>query len=114
MIHQGFLLRLKPGGLEAYRRLHEAVPRQVELDEEAAGVISEIIFEHDGLLFVHSVIRDEATWDRARNSEASRRWAETLAPYLEMGPDGTVASTPLAEIYRHVAPSDQEPSPSTL
>jgi L-rhamnose mutarotase len=101
MIRQGFLLHLKPGGVDEYRRLHGNVPRQVELDEEAAGVIQETIFEHDGVLFIYSVIRDGETWDRARGSEASRRWAETLEPFLEMGPDGLVESTPLTEVYHH-------------
>lgn len=103
MIRQGFVLHVKPGGAEEYRRLHGDVPRQVELDEEAAGVIQETIFEHDGVLFVYSVIRDEATWDRARGSAASRQWAATLAPFLEMGPDGLPATTSLREVYHHEA-----------
>jgi L-rhamnose mutarotase len=113
MIRQGFLLRLKPGGVEEYRRLHQHVPRDVELDEEAAGVISETIFEHDGMLFVSSVIRDEETWERARGSVASRQWAETLTPFLEMNPDGTVASTALTEVYHHGSPPIEDTSTST-
>jgi L-rhamnose mutarotase len=105
VIRQGSLLRLKPDSVDEYIRLHTQVPRQVELDEEEAGVIEETIFEHDGQLFVFSVIRDEGTWDRARNSAASREWAERLTPYLEMGPDGLVVAVPLREVYHHRAGS---------
>ena len=101
VIRQGFLLRLKPGAAAEYRRLHENVPNRVESDEEDAGVVQETIFIRGDDLFVFSVIRDEGTWDRARGSEASRAWAATLEPYLEMDEQGQVLSTPLEEVYHH-------------
>ena len=104
MIRQGFLLRLKPGVADEYRAWHQRVPRQVEIDEEAAGVIQETIFIHGDTLFVFSVIEDEGTWDRARHSPASLEWAQTMAPYLVTGDDGLVQTTTLDEVYHHVAP----------
>jgi L-rhamnose mutarotase len=112
MIRQGFLMRLKPGAAEEYRRWHRQVPRQVELDEEAAGVIQETIFIHGDTLFVFSVIEDEGTWDRARHSAASLRWAETMAPYLVTGDDGVVLATQLDEVYHHGVPASGSPGTS--
>ena len=101
LIRQAYMMRLKPGGAEEYRRLHQHVPRQVLLDEAAAGAIEETIFEHDGILFGVSIVRDDQVWERARHSEACLQWALTLEPYLELGADGTAAVTPLTEIYHH-------------
>ena len=109
MIRKGFLLRLKPGAADEYRAWHQRVPRQVEDEEEAAGVIQETIFIHEDLVFVFSVLKDEGTWDRARNSPASVEWSENMARYLVAGSDGHMEVTPLAEVYHHVAPSTDEP-----
>ena len=104
MIRQAFIMWLKPGGSEEYRRLHGEVPRQVELDEEAAGVVRETIWLRGEMLFVVSEVRDELTWERARHSLAGQEWAATLTPYLVMDDTGSVKTELLEEVYDHTVP----------
>ena|SRR5579862_9196064 len=103
MVHRGFLLRLKPGAAQAYRALHIQIPPPVERAYDDAGILEETIFEKDGLLFVHSVARDDASLSRARDSEAGRNWALTMSEYLQEEVGGTGRSRELTLVYHHQA-----------
>jgi L-rhamnose mutarotase len=101
VIQEAFVMWLKPGGAEEYIRLHGDVPRQVLIDEEAAGVTREFIWRRGNMLFVFSELRDARTWERARSSEAARQWAVTLEPYLEMTESGEPKTEALELVYSH-------------
>jgi hypothetical protein len=44
--------------------------------------------------------RRPGAWERLWTSPVHRRWGELMAPLLELGDDGLIASTDLREVYR--------------
>jgi len=108
MEHQraGFMLQLKPGGLEAYERLHDQIWPELVAEMAAKGVEQVTIFHADSKLFIYSEIADARAWERLWNLDIHLRWAAELEPYLVLAEDGTPASTDLTEIF-HLVPANR-------
>lgn len=102
-MRQAFLMRLRPGALPEYERLHGAVWPELEAEIRAAGIDHFSIFEADPILVVSSEVRDAGAWERLWTSPIHRRWGELMEPLLEFGEDGLIASTELREVYRFSA-----------
>ena len=60
MIRSAFAMRLKPGGLEEYRRRHDAIWPELVAEIEKQGIAQITIFENDPDLFFYSEITDPA------------------------------------------------------
>lgn len=99
MIRRAFTMRLKPGGLEEYRRHHERIWRELVAEIERQGIAQITIFENDPVLFLYSEIRDEGAWDRLWRSEVHGRWAEVMNPLMEFREDGLVDSSEVREVF---------------
>lgn len=99
MIRRAFTMRLKPGGLEEYRRRHDAIWPELVAEIEKQGIAQITIFENDPDLFLYSEITDVEAWDRLWDSEIHDEWAEILDPLVESGEDGIVGPPELCEVF---------------
>ena len=88
-----FTMRLKPGGLAEYRRLHDAIWPELVKELEASGIRNMTIFEHDPVLFLYSEIPDEDI--RRAHVEPVRDVSARLAEELRrVGKDVPIAVLP--------------------
>jgi L-rhamnose mutarotase len=94
-----FTMRLKPGALAEYRRLHAQVWPELEQVIRAAGVVEMRIYERDPLLVVVSECSRSDAWDVIWNSEVHSRWDELMHPLLDYGDDGKIDSAEMHEVY---------------
>jgi L-rhamnose mutarotase len=97
---QAFIMRLRPGALAEYRRLHAAVWPELEAAIGEAGIDRFDIYEADPVLVVQSEVRDADAWQRLWESDVHRRWGELMEPLLEFGSDGMIDSAELRPVYR--------------
>jgi L-rhamnose mutarotase len=99
MIRRAFTMRLKPGMLDEYRRMHQQVWPELVQEIARSGIVSMTIFENYPLLFVFSEILDEAAWDKLWKSDVHHRWVEIMRPLLELRDDGIIDASELNEVY---------------
>jgi L-rhamnose mutarotase len=99
MIQRVFTMRLKPGALAEYRRLHENVWPELEAEIRASGVVSMRIFESDPLLVVFSECESESAWDAVWGSEVHERWDKLMQPLIAHGDDGLIAAAEMTQVY---------------
>ena len=82
MIRRAFTMRLKPGGLEEYRRHHDRIWPELVAEIERQGIAQITIFENDPVLFLYSEITDQEAWDRLWHTEIHDRWGEIMNPLM--------------------------------
>ena len=110
MIRRAFTMRLKPGGLEEYRRHHASIWPELVAEIEKQGIAQITIFENDPDLFLYSEITDVEAWDRLWASEIHDKWGEIMNPLMVFGDDGLVDSSEVREVFHleTVAGLDEE------
>jgi len=99
MIRRAFTMRLKPGGLEEYRRHHDSIWPELVAEIEKQGIAQITIFENDPDLFLYSEITDLEAWDRLWASEIHDKWGEIMNPLMVFGDDGIVDSAEVREVF---------------
>jgi L-rhamnose mutarotase len=90
MIRTAVVLTLKPGALEEYKRHHDNLWPELAAAIRESGIRQITTFQHGQTLFLYSEVEDDGAWDRLWETEVHKRWAEVMAPLLEMGADGKV------------------------
>jgi len=80
-----FLLRVKPGRLEEYRRRHEAVwPRMLDALRETGWRNYSLFLRDDGLLVGYFETPDlRAALEGMESKEVNARWQAEMAPFFE-------------------------------
>lgn len=104
MIRHAFTMKLRPGALVEYRRLHDNLWPDLFAAIEESGVATMTIFEADPYLFLYSEVRDEETWTKLWATEVHGRWSEALRPLFVLKEDGTPDLGDLTEIF-HITTS---------
>ena len=99
MIKRAFVMKLKPGGLDEYRKHHDNIWQELVDEIEKSGIGQISIFEADPVLFLYSEIYDEEAWDKLWGSEVHDRWAEIMNPLMEFRDDGIVDSSELNLVF---------------
>lgn len=100
-----FILKLKPGGLEEYKRLHEEIWPELVVELASHGIEQITLFVGEkGALFLSSEVKSEGAWERVWDTDIHMRWGERLKSCLELTEDGTPASEELTEIW-HLKPT---------
>lgn len=101
-VRKAFEPRLKPGALEQHVSWHDTIwtELQGELAKEAILEIS--LFQRDDSVSLFSRVRDDAAWDRRRDSDVHRRWGELMGPLMHERDDGIVDSREPTEIWHGV------------
>jgi L-rhamnose mutarotase len=92
-------MKLKPGGLPAYRKYHDEIWPELVAELERNGIGKIAIFEEDPVLFLYSEVYDEDSWDRLWASEVHVRWAVFMDELIEMGQGGAPDVVELREVF---------------
>jgi L-rhamnose mutarotase len=96
-------MRLKPGALADYRRIHDNIWPELREEMERSGILNMTIFERAPLLFVFTETRDEETFSRLWQSEVQQRWITEMEQFLEFTERGEIDAGDLREVFRFVA-----------
>ena len=101
----GFMLRLKPDGLDEYKRRHDEIWPELVQELAANGIEQVTIFNTDTTLFIFSRIADADSWEKLWHTPIHLEWAGELEPYMALDEAGAPDSTDLTEIF-HLLPAE--------
>ena len=82
----GFLLKVKEGMLEEYKKRHEAVwPEMLDALRRTGWHNYSLFMREDGLLFGYFEAEEsfQASLDGMDKEEVNARWQDTMAPFFE-------------------------------
>jgi len=99
MIRRAFTMKLKPGGLEGYRRQHHEIWADLVAEIERSGIAQITIFENDPVLVLYSEIRDPDAWDRLWATEVHTRWGKVMDEFMAVDETGAPESSELREVF---------------
>jgi L-rhamnose mutarotase len=99
VIRRAFTMKLKPGGLEEYRRHHDEIWPELVAEIERSGIGQITIFEADPVLVLYSEVRDVESWDRLWASEVHGRWGAIMNEFMAVGGSGAPESEELREVF---------------
>ena len=98
-----FLMYVKEGYQEEYRRRHRAVWPELLADLKKAGAHNYSIYLHGTQLFAYMEVEDFDRFVREMaRSEANRRWQEYMAPIMEIPLDPETGFPRLLEEVFHL------------
>jgi len=102
MQQHAFIMKVKPGCEDLYRRRHDAIWPELEQELRAAGIVDYAIFfdEDTHTLFAFQRLKDEHTAGQLPESPVIRRWWAHMADVIETEPDNTPVCRALREVYR--------------
>ena len=105
MLRKAFRLRVKPSAHAEYRRRHDALWPEMRDTLLAHGVRSYSIFldPPTSSLFAYAEIDSLAQWESIATTPVCRRWWAFMADIMDTNPDGSPATTDLAEVF-HLSP----------
>lgn len=85
MTQFAWVLELRPGYEEEYKRRHDEIWPDVVAETQAAGIRNYSIFRH-GLTLIGYFETDDLDWAIAHLNagEANRRWDEYMAPIMKI------------------------------
>lgn len=99
MIRRTFVMKLKPGALEEYKRRHDEIWPEL-VDEIRACGIRKMTTVVDGLtLTLFSEIESEDAWDRLWHSDVHMRWGDVMNPLMAFRDDGMVDARTVDEVF---------------
>jgi len=85
MPEYAWVLGVRPGYEDEYKKRHAEIWPEMEAALKAAGITSYAIFRHGLTLFGYFETADlDATISALRASETNRRWAEHMAPIMDI------------------------------
>ena len=83
-----WVLGVKPGYEDEYKKRHAEIWPEMEEALHEAGITSYSIFRHGLTLFGYFETDDlQATIDALKTSEVNKRWAEYMGPIMEIDID---------------------------
>jgi L-rhamnose mutarotase len=100
------MLKLKPGGLEEYKRWHDEIWPELVSELARNGVRQVSIYVTGSSLFIYSEVDSEDSWEKLWHTDIHLKWGAALEPYLQLDAEGAPDSTDLVEIF-HVEPQPQ-------
>lgn len=88
MAHYAWVLGLRPGCEEEYKRRHDQIWPEMLAALRSAGIRNYSIFRH-GLVLIGYFETDDLTASIAAltNSDVNRRWAESMVPLMQIDID---------------------------
>jgi len=90
MAPYAWVLKVRPGYEEEYKRRHDALWPEMDAALREAGITSYSIFRHGLTLFGYFETDDlERTIAALRDSETNARWSQHMAPIMEIDIDPT-------------------------
>jgi L-rhamnose mutarotase len=99
MIRRTFMMRLKPGALEEYKKRHDEIWPELVDEIRACGIKSMTTVVDGNTLILFSEIESDDAWARLWHSDVHRRWGEVMNPLMAFRDDGIVDSKDLVEVF---------------
>lgn len=94
-----FMMRLKPGALDEYKKRHDDIWPELVEEIRASGIKSMTTVQDGDMLVLFSEVESEDAWDRLWHSDVHMRWAKVMDPLMAIHPDGIVDSKPMNEVF---------------
>jgi L-rhamnose mutarotase len=101
MIRKAFVMTLRPGHQEEYRRRHSPIWPELEQVLKEHGVSDYSIFLERATdkLFAYAVIESEESWRRIAATEICRRWWAHMRELMLTNPDDSPVASALDEVF---------------
>jgi L-rhamnose mutarotase len=101
MKRNAFLMRVKPGREDEYRRRHDAIWPELKRELRAAGIFDYSIFldRRTGSLFASQKLTDDTTQATLPDHPVMRKWWDHMAELMEVNPDKSPVCLPLEEVF---------------
>lgn len=101
MIRKAFVMFLRKGQEEEYKRRHNPIWPDLEMTLKAQGVHNYSIFLDPGAnrLFAYAEIEEEPRWQQIAQTEVCRRWWAAMKDLMETNPDSSPRAVELPEMF---------------
>jgi L-rhamnose mutarotase len=101
MIRKTFVMQLRPGQIEEYRRRHQPIWPDLEKTLIDHGVLNYSIHLHPETLqlFAYAEIESEERWSAIAETAVCRKWWAFMRDLMETREDQSPASVDLIELF---------------
>jgi L-rhamnose mutarotase len=101
MIRKSFIMQLKRGFEEEYRRRHNPIWKELEEVLTSHGIHNYSIALHPDTnqLFAYAEIEDEERWTAIAATPVCRRWWNYMADLMEVNADHSPRTIELREVF---------------
>jgi L-rhamnose mutarotase len=102
MIRKAFLMKVRPGAHDEYRRRHDAIWPELSAALREHGVHAYSIFldARRDLLFAYVELESVERWNAIADTDVCRRWWAFMRDIMETNADDSPASDELDEVFR--------------
>jgi L-rhamnose mutarotase len=96
-----FVMKLKPGFEEEYKKRHDALWPEMKKTLQDAGISDYSIFLDPETLSLFAVQKrtEDSTADALPDHPAVRKWWRSMKDIMETNPDSSPVSRPLIEVF---------------
>jgi L-rhamnose mutarotase len=101
MIRKAFVMSLRHGCEDEYRRRHNPIWQELKQVLRSHGVHNYSIFFHrlTNQLFAYVEVEDEERWSAIAKTPECRRWWTAMQDLMECNPDGSPQAVDLGEVF---------------
>lgn len=101
MQRHAFMMKLKPGYEEEYKKRHDEIWPELEQILSEAGVHDYSIFldEETLILFAVQKLEDDYDDEEVASNAVVRKWWDYMKDIMETNPDHSPVAAPLREVF---------------
>jgi L-rhamnose mutarotase len=100
MIRKAFIMQLKPGAREEYKKRHSPIWPSLERVLKDHGVSNYSIFLHgEAALFAYAEIESEELWSRIANTAECKEWWLSMKDLMLTNDDNSPVATEMTEVF---------------
>lgn len=101
MRRNAFIMKLKKGFEDEYKRRHDEIWPELKEELTKAGISDYSIYldENTLTLFAFQKLSDDNTADQLPNNPVVRKWWDYMADIMEYNPDNTPVAIGLKEVF---------------
>ena len=101
MLRNAFIMKLKPGVVEEYKKRHDEIWPELAKELRDAGVSDYAIFLDEATLTLFAVqkLTPENTAAQLPQTAIVKKWWAYMAPLMETNPDNSPMVKPLREVF---------------
>ncbi|MCP4719820.1 MAG: L-rhamnose mutarotase [Desulfobacteraceae bacterium] len=101
MLRNTFVMTLKPGYKDEYKKQHDSLWSQLEKELKAAGILdySICLQEETGALFAYQELSESHTVDDLPQKEIVKKWWSFMSDIMETNADNSPKVTKLEEVF---------------
>lgn len=101
MKRNAFIMKLKKGSEDEYKKRHDEIWPELKEELTKAGIYDYSIYldEKTLTLFAFQKLSDDNTADELPNNPVVREWWDYMADIMEYNPDNTPVAISLKEVF---------------